>query len=76
MYQAELHTSEIDGIKVNVKGDTVRVTRVDIAFDFAQPFPQNGGKWITPCANSKRDVELFRHRGKFNSYGYLSNKNS
>ena len=76
MYQAELHTSEIDGKKVNVKGDTVRVTRVDIAFDFAQPFPQNGGKWITPCANSKRDVELFRHRGKFNSYGYLSNKNS
>lgn len=53
-----------------------RVTRVDIALDFEADFPQNWWSWIKPCKLSKRDVSAYRHHGKYNSYWYLSNKNS
>jgi len=54
----------------------VRVTRIDIAMDFKMPFPQNFHNWIKPSENSKRDVDIYKHKWKFNSAWYLSNKNS
>jgi hypothetical protein len=56
--------------------EKVRITRIDVAFDFSDDFPQNGGKWITPSKNSWREVSCYRHKTKWNSYWYTSPKNS
>lgn len=53
----------------------VKVTRIDVAIDVARAFPQNQGNWIKPCENSKREVQMYKHKGLFNSYWYLSDKN-
>lgn len=54
----------------------VRKTRVDIAIDFDFEFPQNGHKWIIPSENSKRNVEVHKHRWLWNSFAYLAEKNT
>lgn len=58
------------------KTSKVRITRVDIAMDFAYDFPQNGWSWIVPSGNSSRQVSCYKHQGLWNSYWYLSGKNS
>lgn len=58
------------------KSWSVRETRKDIAFDFLFPFPQSGDKWIVPSWNSKRNVECYKHQGKYNSFWYLAEKNT
>lgn len=62
----ELGTENID----------VRVTRIDIAMDFDFLFPKKGGSWIVPCANSNRSIVSYTTMWLYNSFGYLTNKNS
>jgi len=54
----------------------VRVTRVDIAFDFDYQFPQKWHNWINPAKHSQREVEMYKHQWLYNSYGYLAEKNT
>lgn len=54
----------------------VRRTRCDIAVDIAYEFPQNHGKWIVPSGNSRRSVSCYKTEWLWNSYGYLSKKNT
>ena len=54
----------------------VRVTRIDVAMDFLYDFPQNAWDWIVPSENSEREVSAYKHKRKYNSYGYLSKNNS
>lgn len=63
----ELHKNEPENL---------RTTRKDVSLDFIFDFPQKGNNWIKPSPNSMRDVISYKHEWKYNSFGYLSNKNS
>ena len=52
----------------------IRSTRKDIAFDIEIAFPQKC--WITPAKNSKRGIKKYDYKWLYNSYGYLSPKNT
>lgn len=67
--------SELLELSENQK-NRVRRTRLDIAVDVGCEFPQNGGKWITPSANAKRGKKCYSTEWKWNSYSYLSQKNT
>jgi len=67
----ELYRKLHEGLKT---GDS-RSTRVDVAFDFIFPFPQDTS-WIVPSKNSDREVSFYKHGWKINSIAYLSGKNS
>ena len=54
----------------------VRSTRVDVAFDFASPFPQDAMKWIHPSENSTRNIRAWYTKDLLSSVSYLSEKNS
>lgn len=58
-----------------LKNKDSRSTRVDVAFDFTFPFPQDTS-WIVPSKNSDREVSFYKHENKINSIAYLSWKNS
>lgn len=67
-----------ESIKAMAKNTDKKVwcTRIDIAVDCEYEFPQKWHKWIKPCLNSDRQVAMWKHHWLFNSYAYLSSKNS
>lgn len=55
--------------------NAVSCTRIDVAIDFAFPFPQQIERWITPCSLSKRPTRGFTFKGKKNGILYDAQDN-